>query len=395
MTAQPLPILGGMSAEEFLQDYWQKKPLLIRNACPEAGSLMEAEELAGLSLDDTIESRIILERSPIDWELKLGPFDNKLYKNLPPTHWTLLVQAVDHHVPAVSNLLEAFPFIPSWRIDDIMASFATKDGSVGPHFDYYDVFLIQADGQRRWQLGQRCDDQTPLLPNLGIRVLKDFQAIEEWIVNPGDVLYLPPGIAHYGVALNNCMTYSVGFRAPSEHEILSDFVHHSSLHQNQDKRYSDPDLLLQENPGWISPQAVDRVQEILQNMVSDRSQIEIWMAGYLSQTKYEPQPEPPEEDYSGNDVLDLLAENYSLHREESSRLVYIADNQNHPEIFFINGEQLEILPITEPLVLFLCQHRYYDPAQLSIYCRSPDSLALLTRLLNMGVIYFEEDQFQN
>lgn len=390
---QPLAILGGISAEDFLQEYWQKKPLLVRDAFPGVSELMDPEELAGLSLDEANESRIILERSPVDWELRLGPFDDKQFKNLPATHWTLLVQAIDHQVPAIAQLLDAFDFVPSWRLDDIMASYAPQFGSVGPHFDYYDVFLIQAQGQRRWQIGQTCDGNTPLLPNLPVRILQQFQAMDEWILNPGDMLYLPPGIAHHGVAQNNCMTYSVGFRAPSKLEIVNDFVHHLSIHQADDQRYRDPHLRIQENPGWLNQEAVDQVQGILQQLVSDRAQVESWLAGYLSQTKYESQPEPPDEDYSAQDVMDLLTANYSSRREESSRMIYTGA-ENRPTGFFINGEPFPTSSATDQLVLYLCQTRHYDPAELSLLCRSPDNLALLTRLLNLGIIYFEEDTWQ-
>ena len=216
MASKPLPILGGRSAELFLSEYWQRQPMLVRGAFVDIENIIEPEELAGFSLDDTVESRIILERSPVDWELRHGPFNQKTFKNLPKTHWTLLVQALDHQVPAISDLLEAFNFIPNWRIDDVMASFAPKGGSVGPHYDFYDVFLIQAHGQRRWQVGQTCTEETAIVPNLPVRILQEFQPEQEWVLNPGDMLYLPPGIAHYGVAENECITLSVGFRAPSE-----------------------------------------------------------------------------------------------------------------------------------------------------------------------------------
>jgi 50S ribosomal protein L16 3-hydroxylase len=393
MSSKPLSILGGRSAESFLSGYWQKQPLLVRNAFPNVESLVEAEELAGLSLEDNVESRIIIERSPVDWELRHGPFTEKTFNNLPQSHWTLLIQALDHQVPAVAELLEAFQFIPNWRIDDIMASFAPVGGSVGPHYDYYDVFLIQAHGQRRWQLGQQCDEDSELLPNLPVRILKNFQPSQEWVLNPGDMLYLPPGIAHYGVAENDCMTLSVGFRAPSEHEIINDFVHHLLEQPQQDCRYQDPDLQVQSNPGWISPEAVDRMADILQKMVSNREQIKLWMAEYLSQTKYDQNPEPPEEDYPEAEVKELLHENLSLRKEESSRLIYIGD-QHRPEQLYINGTRIDIPPLTHSMILYLCKHRHYNPATLAIFCETPENLRLLTQLLNMGVVYFEEDHYR-
>jgi len=392
MSSKPQAILGGRSAELFLSEYWQKQPLLIRNAFPEIEHLIEPEELAGLSLDDSVESRIILERSPIDWELRHGPFTEKTFKNLPKSHWTLLVQALDHQIPAVADLLEAFQFIPNWRTDDIMASFAPTGGSVGPHYDYYDVFLIQAHGQRRWQLGQPCDEDTELLPNLPVRILRDFAPTHDWILNPGDMLYLPPGLAHHGVAENDCMTLSVGFRAPSDQEIINDFVHYLLAKPNQASRYADPDLQVQANPGWISHAAVEKVADTLARMVSDRAQITSWMGEYLSQTKYDQNPEPPEDDYPEAEVKELLHDNLSVRREESSRFIYTGD-PNNPQQLFINGNPMDIPPMTQSMILYLCKKRHYNPANLSMFCEAPENLKLLTRLLNLGVIYFEEDRF--
>lgn len=393
MSSKPIDILGGRSAELFFAEYWQKKPLLVRNALPGVDSLLEPEELAGIALEEGIESRIILERSPIDWELRHGPFNDKTFKNLPKTHWTLLVQALDHIVPAVSDILDHFDFLPNWRIDDIMASFAPVGGSVGPHYDYYDVFLIQAHGQRRWQLGQQCDDSTPLLEGLPVKILQDFDPTQEWLLNPGDMLYLPPGLAHYGVAENDCMTFSVGFRAPSEQEILGEFAHFLSQIPSQQARYQDPDLQPQSNPGWITPQAVDKVQEILQKLVSDPNKIANWMGEFFSQTKYAQQPEPPEGEYSEAEVHDLLTANLTVRKEESTRFIYTGD-VNRPHQFFVNGTGFDIPAISQSLVLYLCKDRHYSPATLSLFCESTENMRLFVQLLNMGVIYFEDEQYQ-
>lgn len=394
MMINTFDLLGGRTAEQFLREYWQKKPLLIRNALPDIEGLLEPDEVAGLALEEDIESRIIVERSPVDWELRHGPFNDKTFRNLPKTHWTLLVQALDQYVPAVSDLAGLFEFIPSWRIDDVMVSYAPEGGSVGPHYDYYDVFLIQAHGQRRWQLGQMCDDATDLLPNLPMRILKDFLPEQEWVLNPGDMLYLPPGLAHYGVALGECMTLSVGFRAPSEQDILLDFVHAHLQEARQDRRYSDPELQTQPNPGWISPDAVERMAEIMRRAVSDPAKISVWMGAYLSQTKYEREPEPPESDYSEDEVNDLLVANQAIRREESTRMLYTGD-AHRPDHFFINGSEVAIPPLTYSLVLYLCKQRYYRPATLAMFCRTPECLNLVTELLNQGILYFEDDTFSD
>ncbi len=394
MNHKVFDLLGGLTPEQFLDEYWQKKPLLIRNALPNIENLLEPDEIAGLALEEDIESRIIVERSPVDWELQHGPFSEKTFKNLPQTHWTLLVQALDHYCPPVADLLGMFEFIPSWRIDDVMISYATDGGSVGPHYDYYDVFLIQSYGQRHWRVGQQCDDSAPLIPNLPIRILSEFQMDQDWILNPGDMLYLPPGLAHYGVAVGECMTLSVGFRAPSEQDILLDFVHTQLQKVEQEKRYCDPDLQLQSNPAWISPNAVERMAEIMRRAVSDPEKISLWMGAYLSQTKYDRDPEPPESDYSEEDILELLLANHSVRREESTRMVYTGD-AHRPQHFFINGAEVEIPPLTHPLILYLCKQRLYRPTTLDMFCRTPECLQFITQLVNQGILYFEDDTFSD
>src|SRR5690606_35155678 len=173
---------GGMSAEEFLRDYWQKKPLLIRQAFPDFESPLSADELAGLSLEEEVESRIVLELGATPWELRHGPFTEDDYRTLPERDWTLLVQAVDQFVPEVAELLQAFRFLPSWRLDDVMISYAAPGGSVGPHFDSYDVFLLQTQGHRRWKIGQMCEADSPLLEHPDLRILSEFEQQQEWVL---------------------------------------------------------------------------------------------------------------------------------------------------------------------------------------------------------------------
>src|SRR6218665_1377303 len=194
----------------FLRDFWQKRPVLIRNPWRDWANPLAPDELAGLACEPGIESRLI-EQSGDNWSLDNGPFAEARFARLGGKPWTLLVQAVDHHVPDVAALIQPFRFIPDWRIDDVMVSYASDRGGVGPHFDQYDVFLVQGLGKRRWRLGVRCDQSTPLVPNIGLRLLAGFEATEEWGLEPGDILYVPPGFAHEGVAIgDDCMTYSIG-----------------------------------------------------------------------------------------------------------------------------------------------------------------------------------------
>ena len=211
MNAWPL---GELSLEVFLAEYWQKKPLLIRNAFPSMSVPIEADELAGLACEAFVESRLIIQDAVSDkWELTHGPFTEKTFQSLPEKHWTLLVQAVDHWVPAAAEFLTQFHFIPSWRIDDLMISYSADGGGVGPHYDNYDVFLVQAQGRRQWEVGGSYDAEAPRRPDTPVMILSDWEPQQQWILESGDMLYVPPRVGHNGIAVgNDCMTCSVGFR---------------------------------------------------------------------------------------------------------------------------------------------------------------------------------------
>ena len=284
---QDLPsILGDISADQFLAEYWQKKPLLIRNAILNFKSPISADELAGLSLDRDVESRLIFEKGELKpWSIKHGPFDEYIFKNLPEKHWTLLVQAVDLWVPKVKELADYFSFLPAWRIDDIMASYAPAGGSVGPHFDHYDVFLLQGSGQRKWQLGQACDSMTSTLPDTPITILSDFRSEKEWILNPGDMLYVPPKIAHWGVAHTDCVTYSIGFRSPSLVDMLGDITSMLAS-RNYSSYYKDPPLTPSMAKTAIDPLFIDQVKSVLRELIKDDALLNDWFARYMTQPKY-------------------------------------------------------------------------------------------------------------
>ena len=213
--------LDAFDADAFLRDHWQKKPLLIRNPWSGWRNPLDPDELAGLACEDGVESRLVRhKRSGL--KVEQGPFGAARFAKVGKAPWTLLVQAVDQLVPEVAALIDPFRFIPNWRIDDVMVSYATDGGGVGAHFDQYDVFLIQGLGQRRWQIGALCDADTELLPHDDLRLLAKFEPSDEWVLNPGDILYLPPRFAHNGVAVgDDCMTYSIGFRAPSRAELIA------------------------------------------------------------------------------------------------------------------------------------------------------------------------------
>ena len=281
-----MSVLADLSSNQFLSEYWQRRPLLVRNALPEFRSPVSPDELAGLALDADVESRIVLARGDAGpWELRHGPFQHSDFLALPERNWTLLVQAVDLWVPEVKELLKRFDFLPPWRFDDVMVSFAVPGGSVGPHFDQYDVFLLQVEGERRWEIAELRDGETEFLPQTDLRILRHFEASQQWTLGPGDMLYLPPRVSHWGVALTQCLTYSIGFRSPTVSELLSDLAV-EVLAQDHDLHYSDPPLDSTMASEEIAPEFVKQVKELLLRALDNDELLADWFARFMTTPKY-------------------------------------------------------------------------------------------------------------
>jgi len=293
---QALQLLGGLTPAEFLSGYWHKKPLLIRNAIPGFTGLLSPEELAGLACEDDVQSRIVEEMNG-QWHASHGPFDDEDFARLPekpdPKHrWTLLVQTVNHYLPEASELLQQFDFIPHARLDDLMVSYAPDGGGVGPHFDSYDVFLLQGQGKRLWRVSEQTD--LSLVDGAPLRILKNFDTAQEWLLEAGDMLYLPPHLAHWGIAVSDgktdCMTYSIGFRAPKNQELATEFLGFMQDKLNQEQitlagMYEDADLPLQEHAAEISGSMVAKVAEILKNIQWSDNHVADFLGTYLSEPK--------------------------------------------------------------------------------------------------------------
>ena len=289
---------GEAGADEFLQEYWQQKPLLIRQALPGYISAISPDELAGLALEEEVESRLVVGGGN-NWSLRHGPFTEQDFLDLPQQDWTLLVQAVDLWVPRVQQLLELFAFLPLWRLDDVMVSFACPGGSVGPHFDQYDVFLLQVAGTRRWQIGGQCDGSTPLKADCQIRMLESFSSREEWLLEPGDMLYLPPGIAHWGVAESECLTYSIGFRSPNIADLLADLAV-ELMAQGYDAHYRDPAMSQALAGPDIAQAFVAQAKQQLWQAIDNDDLIGDWFARFMTAPKYPELVEMTQEERRAN-----------------------------------------------------------------------------------------------
>lgn len=370
----------------FLRDHWQRGPLLIRNPWAAWTNPLEPDELAGLACENDVESRLIVG-GPGKWSLENGPIPEDRFGALGREPCTLLVQAVDHHVPEVAALMEAFRFIPNWRIDDVMVSYATDNGGVGPHFDQYDVFLIQGLGRRKWRVGPRCSDTATLLQHDELRLLADFEATEEWVLEPGDILYLPPGFAHDGVAVgDDCMTYSIGFRAPSRSELVSAWCDEVLAGLSDDDRYADPGLAAQDNPGEITADAMARLHAMVTETLADRD-LFARAFGVLSSTPRYPEADwRPEEPFTPAELAAELAVGAVLVRNPASRFSFFAPTPER-RMLFVDGHCTDCTGAEVALAEMLCGQERIAPAGLG-----QAGLELVTALYNQGSLGLDYEE---
>lgn len=383
-------ILGHLPVEEFLRDYWQKKPVLIRNAWPNFEPLLSAEELAGLSLEEEFESRIVQEEGPEEpWQVSSGPFNEETYQNLPKEKWTLLVQAVDQFIPEAADLLEHFRFIPSWRIDDLMISYAVDGGSVGPHYDQYDVFLLQAEGQREWRIGQMCSEQSAIVKGPKIRLLEQFDQSESFVLNPGDMLYLPPQLAHYGIAKGECMTYSIGFRAPSVAELSQALADDINQHSSEDIRYHDADLNLQADTGLITPAASQRLRQLLEEILNDDERLQNMLGRLMTEPKYPDYLPEVLEDTEWQDLMQELSNTQDWRRAEFTRFAFSENKENLS--FYALGMSRNFENKQRELLAYLANKNQYQATELLAFADDDEAQALLLQLWQRQYIYCNQE----
>ncbi|MBI2311085.1 MAG: cupin domain-containing protein [Betaproteobacteria bacterium] len=321
--------LGGLSIAGFLRRHWQKQPLLVRDALPGFGAMLEPRDLMALAACEEAESRLVTVRRG-KWEVRHGPFTLGTFDRLPARGWSLLVQGVNHFLPEADALLRRFDFIPYARLDDLMVSFAPPGGGVGPHFDSYDVFLLQGSGRRRWQIsGQR---DRALVKDAPLRILRRFRPEQEWVLDPGDMLYLPPRYAHDGIAATDCMTYSVGFRAPSHQELATRFLAHLDDRIRIEGMYADPGLRAARRPARIPPDMLRSVSKVLKRIRWRDSDIVEFLGCFLTEPKPHVYFRRPARPASPRAFLDRV-------RRHGARLDLKTLMLFTPSALFINGEK--------------------------------------------------------
>ena len=348
------PLLGGLTPQQFLRDYWQKKPLLIRQAIPGFAGLLDPRQLIELACNEDAQARLVTQQRG-KFGLRGAPFGAGDFAGLSKKgQWSVLVQGVNHFLPQAAELLKRFDFIPHARLDDLMVSYAPKGGGVGPHFDIYDVFLLQGYGHRRWQISTQ-QDRT-LIEGAPLRVLKDFKVEQEWVLAPGDMLYLPPQCAHNGIAEDDCMTYSIGFRTPWYQELAEQFLVYLQDRIEIGGTYSDPDLKLQKHPSEIGGQMLKQVAKEIRKVRWDDEDVANFLGCYLS--------EPKPHIYFDAPVRPLSSARFELAVQKRGVTLDLKTlMQCHGHTVYLNGESYPLKKPAYRLLRELADARELPPAR--------------------------------
>lgn len=373
--------INSLTQEQFLAEYWQKKPLLIKQGFKDFADPIEPEELAGLAMEESIESRIVTNHSD-DWQAYHGPFEG--FSLLTEKHSTLLVQAVDHWHSDAAQLLEPFRFIPNWRIDDLMISYSTPGGGVGPHLDQYDVFIIQGEGKRHWRVGLPDANLKQFAQNKSLLQVEQFPAVIDCVLEPGDILYIPPGCPHEGYAVENALNYSVGFRAPNQRDLLSQFADHLIDSELGNQRYGDAELKLRSSKGELNQTEAEKVKQLMIAAINDDAVFKTWLGNSMSQPKHDMDLAPLEEPYTLDDVNDLLNdEDVVFERLGGTRAIYqVIDDKI---LLSINGVNYMHDLTDLELITKLTDQTWVTAADINSSKNNHIFLKTFTTLLNEGI----------
>ncbi len=361
----------------FLSEYWQKKPVLLKGLFKDFDDPISPDELAGLAAEQEVESRLIAKQGE-DWQVEHGPFED--YQEYGEKDWTLLVQAVDHWWEEGADLVDAFRFLPNWRIDDLMISFSTQGGGVGPHLDQYDVFIIQGMGKRHWRVGEQ-QTLNSITPHPDLLQVSQFNACIDDVLEPGDVLYIPPNCPHEGYAIENAMNYSVGFRAPNQQDFISSFADYALAEECFDQRYTDKDYQQQSSIADVDEQAQAKIKQLMLSALDDKTHFNKWLGQYLSAAKHDLDLHQPEPHCASDDVVSMIKADEGLRRVGGLRCLFIGDD------FFINGEHWFIKEKEVDLAKYIAVSQELSIDILKRYTFSFSEMELLTKLVNEGYLY--------
>ena len=377
--------LEEMTQQEFLDKYWQKQPVIIRQGFKGFVDPISADEMAGLATEEEVESRLV-HKTDGKWQAAFGPFES--YEHLGSENWSLVVQALDNYSEEAAEIIEAFRFLPHWRLDDLMASFATPAGSVGPHIDNYDTFICQGSGSRHWRVGDK-GDHVEFAAHESLLHVENFDAIIDDTLNTGDIIYIPPGFPHEGISLDSSMSFSVGFRANSAVSLLSAFADHLIDHEQGKALLVDPDRRVTEHSGEVSNKDYSSIKQQLQNLLDDEVSFKAFTGNFLTNAKHDLDVLLPDEPFDLSEVANLLT-SHAIKRLGGLRAFYFEDTINKG-FCYINGQELNFNEEIAEAVKLLCDNILLSPDQMSGFNHNAAFVELATQLLNQGYWYLAEN----
>ncbi len=377
--------LNDLTPQQFLDTYWQKKPVLIRQAIEDFSDPISPDEFAGLAMEEQIESRLVWQEQG-QWQAAHGPFED--YSHLGDKDWSLLIQGVDHWDEQVAELIRPFRFLPNWRIDDVMVSFATPGGGVGPHIDNYDVFIIQGSGKRHWQVGNN-NEHKEVIAHSALLHVETFSPIIDAQLLPGDMLYIPPGFPHQGVALENSMSFSVGFRTSSKTTLLSNFADFMIDQELGTDMVIDPERQVTNTPGLIDTNDVQKLKQAMSSLLEDDAALTKFLGSHLSQAKHELAIDTELEEFSSQELIECFSQDTLLVRLGGLRCLYF-DQALAVSSIYINGEEFTLANEFKEGLRLLADNSELSYTQLNHWLTFPEFQALVVTLINAGYFYLQD-----
>ncbi len=378
--------LNEFTQAEFLRDYWQKKPVVIRQGFPNFVDPISADEMAGLALEEQVESRLVSKKEG-EWHAEFGPF--KSYDHLGDKEWSLIVQALDHWSEEAATLIEPFRFIPNWRLDDVMASFSTPGGGVGPHIDLYDVFICQGSGKRNWRVGDK-GDHKQFAAHAALLHVEPFEAMLDVELLPGDILYIPPGFPHDGHTDENSLSFSVGFRTNSTTNLASGIADYLIDADIGHEMIEDPERIATDSSGAIDAGDYQLIKAQLQQLLDNDDVFRNFAGSYLTQCKHELDLVPSDPEFSNAEVAEIIQEN-NVMRLGGLRAFYFTETLEQG-ICYVDGAKVHFEPSIAPAVKYLCDNVCATPEFLAKWAEHDDFLTFLTFHTNAGYWYFSEQE---
>ena len=371
------------SFDDFLANYWQKKPTIIKGGFKNFIDPISPDELAGLAMEEEVDSRYI-EINGDQWEAKHGPLN---FDNVPEDHWSFIVQAVNHWHEGAAQLVTPFRQLPGWLFDDLMISYSTPGGGVGPHIDQYDVFIIQGSGKRHWRVGDKRDDYEEICRHPALRQIVGFDPIIDDEIEAGDILYIPPGFPHDGYAVETSMSFSIGYRSPKQQELLSSFADFVIEHDLGDAHHHNPDMKARTRNGAIEECDFEQLTSMMRELLDQPEQLKSWLGTYLTQNRHDLDVPDETDEWQVEDVINELQQGSVLKRLGGLRTSYYPDNLH---TVYIHGENYELTAEASELTPLLCDLESFEANTLKGLLQNPEAMIFLTDLVNQGYWYFAE-----